>query len=330
MLDAFISLGIFAAKTLIIFILILAVLITLFALIAKGKEKSKGKLIIKNMNQHFDDVSETILSETLSKKLLKKFLKDKKARNKEKAKNEVVPSNVYVLNFVGDMSASEVTGLTEEINAVLNIATPNDEVLVRIESPGGMVHKYGLAAAQLMRIRARNIPLTIAVDKVAASGGYMMACVGSKIYAAPYAIIGSIGVVVQLPNFNRVLKNKDIDYEMHTAGEFKRTITLFGENTNEGRKKLQEEIEEIHHLFKDHIVQYRPQIDIQKVATGEHWLGLQALTLKLVDEIKTSDEYLLERSKSANIYEITYATPKPLLQKLMGSGAKMRDHITYQ
>lgn len=330
MLDALITLGLFAAKVIIIFLLILAVLITFFALMAKAKEKTKGKLTIKNLNQHYDDVSEAILSETLPNKLLKKFMKDKKARSKEKAKNELISSNVYVLNFVGDVSASELTHLTEEINAVLNIATPNDEVVVRVQSPGGMVHKYGLAAAQLMRIRARHIPLTITVDQVAASGGYMMACVGSKILAAPYAIIGSIGVVVQLPNFNRVLKNKDIDFEMHTAGEFKRTITMFGENTAEGREKLQAEIEEIHHLFKDHIVQYRPQLDIQKVSTGEHWLGLQALTLKLVDEIKTSDDYLLERSKSANIYEITFETKKPFLQKLIGGGAKMRDHIIYQ
>src|SRR5205085_5609335 len=170
-----------------------------------------------------------------------------------------------------------------------NIATPADEVLLRLESAGGVVHGYGLAAAQLMRIRAQNIPLVIAIDKVAASGGYMMACVANTILSAPFAIIGSIGVVVQLPNFHRLLKDKHIDFELHTAGEFKRTITLFGENTEEGKEKLQEEIEDIHGLFKNLIHEYRKEIDIEKVATGEHWLGQQAIQLKLVDEIKTSD-----------------------------------------
>ena len=165
------------------------------------------------------------------------------------------------------MRASTVSSLAEEITALLNIATPNDEVLLRLESAGGVVHGYGLAAAQLMRIRAQHIPLVVAIDKIAASGGYLMACVADKILAAPFAIIGSIGVVVQLPNFHRLLKDKHIDFELHTAGEFKRTITLFVENTKEGKEKLQHEIEDIHGLFKNLIHDYRQQIDIDKVAT---------------------------------------------------------------
>ena len=232
-----------------------------------------------------------------------------------------------MLDFHGDMRASAVATLREEITAILNVATPGDEVILRLESPGGVVHGYGLAAAQLMRLRTRQIPLTVAVDKIAASGGYMMACVANKILAAPFAIIGSIGVVVQLPNFHRVLKDKHIDFEQHTAGEFKRTITLFGENTEEGREKLQHELEDIHQLFKNLIVEHRQQIDIQKVATGEHWLGQQALGLNLVDEIKTSDDYLLERSKDATLYELCYEVKKPFLSRLSGTASTIREKL---
>jgi serine protease SohB len=178
------------------------------------------------------------------------------------------------------------------------------------------VHAYGLAAAQLSRIREKKIPLTVTVDKVAASGGYLMACVANKILAAPFAIIGSIGVVVQMPNFHRLLKQKHVDFEQLTAGDYKRTLTMFGHNTEEGREKLQEEIEEIHHLFKDAIQANRPQIDIEKVSTGEHWLGTQAFSLRLVDKIETSDDYLVAKSEAANLYEISYETKKSLSQKL--------------
>lgn len=205
--------------------------------------------------------------------------------------------------------------MREEVTAILNVAKPQDEVVIKLDSPGGVVNGYGLAAAQLERIRANRIPLTVTIDKMAASGGYLMACVADRILAAPFAIIGSIGVIVQLPNFHRLLKNNNIDFEQHTAGEFKRTITLFGENTEEGRLKLQHEIEDIHQLFKNIITDHRPQIDIQQVATGEHWLGTQALELKLVDEIKTSDEYLTARAKDAHLYEIAYEVKKPFMSR---------------
>jgi len=327
MSQAILQLALFAAKSIIIFILILLVLIAFFILLAKSKEKTKGRLLIKNLNKKYDEITETLLAETLSKKEFKKFTKGKKTAEKAKQKAEEKKKNIYVLNFQGDIKASAVSALSEEINAVLGIASPADEVVVRLESAGGVVHGYGLAAAQLMRIRAKKIPLTITIDKVAASGGYMMACIANKIYAAPFAIIGSIGVIVQLPNFHRLLKENNIDFEQHTAGEFKRTITLFGENTIEGKLKLQHEIEDIHHLFKNLIAEHRQQLDIQKVATGEHWLGQQAITLNLVDEIKTSDDYLLERSKEANLYEISYEIKKSLLSKLSASANLLREKL---
>lgn len=321
MSQALTQLAVFTAEAIVIVALILLVLIAFLALIGKSKEKLKGHLAIKNLNKKYAEMKETLLAETLPKKLFKQFLKEKKAENKAKEKSTTATKNVYVLQFHGDVKASAVSSLREEITAILNIATPQDEVVVRLESAGGMVHAYGLAAAQLERLRAKQIPLTIAVDKIAASGGYMMACIANKILASPFAIIGSIGVIVQLPNFNRALKNKNIDFEMHTAGEFKRTITVFGENTDEGRQKLQSEIEDIHGQFKELITKHRQQIDIQKVATGEHWLGQEALTLKLVDEIKTSDDYLMEQSLDATVYEISFETKKSFMSKFSGAAS---------
>lgn len=324
MSTALIQLGLFAAKTLIIFIFILLILISFFALLAKSK-KEKGKLCVKNLNHKYNETAAILMSEALPKKDYKKFIKKIKADEKTKSQQKV--KNIYVLNFHGDIRASGVNALSEEISAVLNVATEEDEVFLKLESTGGVVHGYGLAAAQLMRIRKRGIRLTIAIDKVAASGGYMMACIANSILAAPFAIIGSIGVIIQLPNFHRLLNDKHIDFEQLTAGEYKRTLTLFGENTEEGREKLQEEIEEIHDHFKNLITSYRQQIDINQVATGEHWLGEQALNMKLIDEIKTSDEYLLEKCNEAKLYEVCYEMKKPLLSRLTGSAKSIYENF---
>lgn len=327
MTDILLQLGLFAAKSLIILIVVLLILIAFFALLFKVRSKPNGRLKIKNLNKHFAETNEMIMTETLPKKGFKKYIKEQKIIAKKREEDAGQIKNIYVLNFNGDIKASAVTRLSEEITSVLNAAKPKDEVVVRLESAGGVVHGYGLGAAQLMRIRSHNIPLTITIDKVAASGGYLMACVANKILAAPFAIIGSIGVIIQLPNFNRVLKDKHIDFEMQTAGEYKRTITMFGENTDEGREKLQEEIEKIHQQFKDLIKQHRPQINLAETATGEHWLAQQALPLQLVDEIKTSDEYLLSQSHSANIYEISFEEKKPLLARLTTVAKMFRDKL---
>lgn len=322
MMDALFQVAIFTSKFLVAVILILILLAGILALVGRARgEKFKGKILIKNLNQKFMETTEELSQEILPKKQFKQFLKDQKNRLKDKQErieNSTVPS-IFVIDFQGDIKASAVNALREEITAVLGIAKPTDEVVVRVESPGGMVHAYGLAAAQLERIRQKRIPLTVCVDKVAASGGYMMATVADKIIAAPFAIIGSIGVIVQIPNFHRLLKEKHIDFEQLTAGNFKRTLTLFGENTKEGREKLREEIEEIHHLFKNLIKENRPQINIEQVATGEHWLAKQAIDFKLVDEIKTSDDYLLEKFEKSNVYHICYFTRKSLSERLTSS-----------
>lgn len=244
----------------------------------------------------------------------------KKSSSKVPAKTASADSKdldkrVFVLDFEGDMHASAVELLREEISAVLMIAEPQDEVVVRLESAGGLVHAYGLASSQLERIKRKGIPLTICVDEVAASGGYMMACLADKLIAAPFAIVGSIGVVAQMPNFNRLLKKHDIDFDVYTAGEFKRTLTMFGENTEKGREKFVEELEETHVLFKQFVSEYRSQLDIDKVATGEIWFGKQALEVELVDQLMTSDEYLLEACENADVFVVNYEVRKSLQDK---------------
>ena len=226
-------------------------------------------------------------------------------------------SSLFVIDFEGDLQASRVANLREEITAVLSIASKQDEVLVRIESPGGVIHGYGLAASQLQRVRNRGIPLTVAVDKVAASGGYMMACIANRIIAAPFALLGSIGVVAQVPNFHRFLQGKDIDVEVMTAGEYKRTLTLFGENTEAGREKFQSELDDIHLLFKDFVSEHRPAVDMTEVGTGEAWYGRRALERHLVDELKSSDEYMVEQAGERNVFVVKYVQHKSRVDRLM-------------
>jgi serine protease SohB len=314
--DGLFQLALFSAKAVILVILILVLLAGIIALMSRGREKTTGRISMKNLNEKYYEIQEMLLSEILSKDKFKKYLKDQKADIKKQAKDKVDKKNVFIVTFDGDIKASAVGSLREEITAILSVATPQDEVVVRVESGGGMVHAYGLAAAQLARVREKHIPLTVTVDKVAASGGYLMACVANKILAAPFAIIGSIGVIIQLPNFNRLLREKNIDFEQLTAGDFKRTLTVFGKNTEEGREKMQEEINDVHELFKNAIKTNRQQVDIDKVATGEHWLGTQALTLKLIDEVMTSDDYLMAKMNDANLFELTYHVKKSLATRL--------------
>lgn len=326
----------FSAKTLTLIAGILILVGGIIAILHKGKGEDKGHLEVKNLNEKFKELQKTLREEVLEKTDLKNLLKhEKKSKklNQKLSKNEPHP-RVFVLNFNGDIRATAVKTLREEITAILMVATSKDEVVVRLESPGGMVHAYGLAASELRRIRNNQIRLTVIVDKVAASGGYMMAAVADYILAAPFAVIGSIGVIAQLPNFNRLLRKNNIEFEQVMAGQYKRTLSLFGENTRQGRQKFQEEIDETHQLFKDFIVENRPSLDIEQVATGEHWYGSQALTLKLVDGITTSDDYLLNASKDADIYEVSYVMKKSFIEKLTGNGQKiftqLVEHMSHQ
>ena len=300
----------------------------------------KGELEVTDLSEQYKEIEEDITHHLLSKDELKEKEKSDKKAEKEKAKAEKkaakdgnnneekeVEPRLFVIDFNGSIDAKEVSSLREEITAILTVAKPTDEVFVRLESGGGMVHGYGLASSQLDRIRQRKIPLTASVDKVAASGGYMMACVANKIVSAPFAIIGSIGVIAQVPNFNKLLKKNDVDFEQFTAGEFKRTVTMFGENTDKGREKFVEELEETHVLFKNFVNEHRPELDISKVATGEHWFGTQAKELGLVDELQTSDDYLQARCQSHKLVQIKYATKKGLAEKFSKAASLSFDAI---
>jgi len=309
--------GMFLAKAVTLVVAALMLVGGIVVLIARSGShpEAHGRLDIRHLNEKYDSMTLALKSATLPKKALKQFQKERKAREKQHEKIE--RHRIFVLNFHGDIRAAAVASLREEVTAVLTAAQPDDEVIVRLESAGGLVHGYGLAAAQLLRIRDRRIKLTVAVDKVAASGGYMMACVADRIIAAPFAILGSIGVIAQLPNFNRLLKKHEVDFEQFMAGEHKRTVTLFGENTDKGRQKFQEEIEDVHTLFKDFVKTHRPQVDLERVATGEHWFGTRALESRLVDELRTSDDVLLDASASADLYEVVYTGKKPWLARLL-------------
>lgn len=317
MSEFLIDYGLFLAKTVTFAVVLIVIIGVIFTFSGRGKEKSKGRIEIKKINDKYKDMA-NILNETiLSKEQLKKIAKNEKQQKKSTKKQLAeAKQRIFVLNFEGDIKASEVASLREEITAVLTVANSSDEVFILLHSSGGIVHGYGLAASQLMRLKKRAIPITVSVDKVAASGGYMMACVANHIIAAPFAILGSIGVLAQLPNFHRLLKKSNIDYELFTAGEFKRTVTMFGENTDSARAKFRDELEDTHALFKEFVSENRPKLDIGHVSTGEYWHGTRALALNLVDEIMTSDDYLLDRSKNTDIFEVTYTRKKALTNRL--------------
>ena len=317
--------GIFILEILTILLVIAAIV----AMIISAKQRNAahhGELAVTDLSEEFKETIKHLRDFQLSEEELKQAEKAEKKAKKQEAKalkaklkngeKETPKPCVYVLDFKGDISASETTALREEISAIINVAKADDEVLLRLESPGGVVHGYGLAASQLARLKQKGIKLTVAVDKVAASGGYMMACVADKIVSAPFAIIGSIGVVAQIPNIHRLLKKHDVDVDVMTAGEFKRTVTVLGENTEKGKQKFQAELEETHQLFKQFVAQNRPHLDVDKVATGEHWFGQQALELQLVDELATSDDIILEKMKDKSVISVKYKVKKPLLQKI--------------
>ncbi len=321
--------GLFAAKIITFVGVIVVGLVLLIAAIASAVSKvnkNKESLTVDNLNDKLDDYQDILESSILTKDEYKAQLKKRKKEEKQEVKErkarlkqgeeEPYKPRMYVIRFEGDMHASEVENLREAITTILKVAKEMDEVLLVLESPGGIVHSYGLAASQLTRIKQKNIKLTIAVDLVAASGGYMMACVADKIIAAPFAVLGSIGVLAEVPNFHSLLKKHEVDIEHHTAGEYKTTLTMLAKNTDKGRAKFQEELEDVHKLFKDFVADNRPQLDINQVATGEAWYGKKALELGLIDEVKTSDDLILEKSANSDIFEVTIEVPENLKTKL--------------
>ncbi|QFQ76783.1 protease SohB [Vibrio harveyi] len=333
--------GLFLAK--IVTVVAAVIVLLIIGKSASGKSgAAKGELEVTNLSERHKDAVEQLEHHLHDDAFIK--ARDKAVKKEEKEKNKSREKEIkqaskegsldskrephlFVLDFNGSIDAKEVGSLREEITAVLAVAREGDEVLLRLESGGGMVHGYGLASSQLDRIKAAGLPLTISVDKVAASGGYMMACVADKIVSAPFAIVGSIGVIAQIPNFNKLLKKHDIEYEQLTAGEYKRTLTMFGENTDKARDKFKQELEETHVLFKDFIRERRPDLELEKVATGEHWFGTQAKELGLVDEISTSDDLVVAACKEKTVLAVHYVQKKKLADKLAGVAGKVADSV---
>ena len=310
---ALLDFALFAGKAFILVLAALALAAGLAALARRGRES--GHLEVRPLDRHLRKMEYTLRHALFGRAQFRAQLKAQRKADKSRLKND--GPRVFVLGFEGDLRATRVDQLREEITALLTLADPaRDRVVVRVESGGGLVHGYGLAAAQLARVRERGIPLTVTVDKIAASGGYMMAAVADRIVAAPFAVVGSIGVVAQIPNVHRLLKRNDVDVELLTAGQYKRTLTVFGENTDEGRAKFQEELETAHALFQRFLQRYRPQLDLERLATGEHWFGEEALELQLVDELGTSDDLLLQLAAEARVFELRFVRRQPMGKRL--------------
>jgi serine protease SohB len=316
--------SLFLAKAVTLAAILVIAVGSVVAISTRARGHGKQEIEANRLNDRYERMTHVLQAALLPRNVYKKQLKlHEKARKRKDKVADVERKRLFVLNFDGDIRGSHVANLREEITAVLTIARPTDEVLVKVESGGGMVHAYGLAASQLERVRSRNIPLIVCVDKVAASGGYLMACVANRVIAAPFAIIGSIGVIAQLPNFNKLLKRHDIEYEQITAGEHKRTLTLFGENTDRHREKMKQDIEQTHTLFKDFVHEHRPSLDMEAVATGEHWLGTRALELGLVDELGTSDDLLMAACEHCDILEVVHRPKMNMVKKLTSGVASL-------
>ncbi len=350
-MEYLIEYGMFLAKALTVVVAMVFVIAAVAAAGSRVRGGRQPRIKVHRLNDHVDDLRDALRASVLDKAHFKQLAKAERAERKKAAKaakaaekaakkqaarndssqgdseqgssgrgSEAQGSDaekrIFVLRFDGDIAARDVDSLREEITAVLAIARQSDEVLLCLESPGGMVHAYGLASSQLTRIRKQKIPLTICVDKVAASGGYMMACLADRLVAAPFAVIGSIGVLVQMPNFHRALQRKEIDYEIITAGEYKRTLSAFGKITDKARDKVQEDVDVIHDVFKNWVREHRPGVEVDRIATGETWLGMQAQELGLVDELATSDECIVAACAEHKVYEVEYVIPVPAYEKL--------------
>lgn len=308
--------ALFLAKGLTVVALTLVVLATIAAMSQRNRGRDE-QLTVRHLNQRYRNMERLLRLRVQGWRALRRFTRETRRQRRKAAQDQPEAPRVYVLRFHGDIRASRVENLREEVSAVLTLARGGtDRIVLCLESAGGLVPSYGLAAAQLARLRDAGLELTVAVDRVAASGGYLMAAIGHRIMAAPFAVVGSIGVVAQIPNIHRLLRRHDVDIELLTAGQHKRTLTILGKNTPEGRAKFQQELEETHGLFKAYLQRFRPQLDLDNLATGEHWYGEQALELKLVDELRTSDDLLMALAREHELYEVSYHRRQPMSRRI--------------
>ena len=300
-------------------IVALFVFLILFLFMQMNKEKvhPKPRMEIENLGLRYEGYYLQIKKTIMGKKPFDKLNRRMKKQRKDTESKNIHGPALFVLDFEGDMKANQVSSFREEVSAVLSAADPKkDEVLIRLENHGGYVHSHGLGASQLKRIRDK-MKLTICVDKVAGSGGYMMACVANKLISAPFAAIGSVGVISQITNIHRFLKKYDMDHVEATAGEFKRNVTVRGELTDEKRKALDKKLAEIHGMFKDFVKENRPSLDVEKIATGEVWYGIKAKELGLIDDILTSDDYIARAIKeNKKVFKVSLKVRKNWMDKI--------------
>lgn len=325
--------GLFLLQTLTVVFAVLFVLAVSTKL--SGSDDAKGSIRVTDLSKKYAQQKDYVATE------IKTALPGQKQslleRIKHKFKNKGNPEAVdaaadkklaVILEFKGDMKASQLSALREEVSAVLAMDRIPDCVLIKLTSPGGLVHTYGLASSQLSRFKDAGIELVACVDTVAASGGYMMAVCADRIISAPFAILGSIGVVAQIPNINRFLKNRDIDVELHTAGTNKRTLTVLGENTPEGRKKFKEDLTQTHDLFKAWIAVRRPDLDLNSFADGSIFYGTDALEKGLCDQIATSDDILMQMNQDHHLIALKWHQKKSLVARIgRDASAAISDEI---
>ncbi len=316
MTEVLLEYGLFLAQAVTVVVAVGAIALIIAAAARKG-QPGDG-IQVERLNERFENLVRPLQAAALPGKAFKAAMKARRKQRKAARKDAASKPRprIYVLDFKGDIRASAGRNLREEVSAILGLADKGEQVLLRLENAGGLVHEHGLAASQLARLKQHGLTLTVAVDKVAASGGYMMACIGDRILAAPFAVLGSIGVLAQVPNVNRLLRERGVDVEMFKGGRFKRTVTVLGRNTDEDREKFQQEIDEIHRLFKQFVAEHRPSLDLDKVATGEHWFGRDALALGLCDEIGTSDDWLMSRRDEADLLHVHYRRRESLGRRL--------------
>lgn len=313
----------FAARCIFVGVTIACLVVVLARQLRRPRD-SGPYLSTRRMNEDLESLGDALRWQTMSRDEMQKLLKRRAA---ERAKAPPPTQRVYVLGFEGDVMASPTKLLRDEITAITAFAAPEDEVVVLLESGGGAVTHYGLAAAQLKRLRDKKLKVTVCVDRVAASGGYMMAAVADQIVAAPFAIVGSIGVVTQIPNVHRLLKKHDVEVHELTAGRYKRTATMVGEMTEDRIQKVQEELDDTHAQFIEFVHAERPKVDLERAATGEHWLAARSLELGLVDRILTSDDYLIECVQRAEVIRVEMMVPEPWGRRLMRGAVSVVDAV---
>ncbi len=219
------------------------------------------------------------------------------------------PPRLAVLRFQGlrDLNASGDQRLSEAIDEVLVNRDHFEEAVVIIDSPGGTTHGYGHAYALLERLSASGLKVTACIDRIGASGGYLMALPADRILAGPFAIVGSVGVVAGIPNVKRLLEEKGVSYRLFVAGDKKRVVHFADDDGPEVREYMDEKLAGIHTQFLQAVEKHRgDRVKLDEVRSGDHWSAEESVEkgLGLVDELQTSAEYLLERNREVALVMI--------------------------